>query len=267
MTDLQEVYADLAAEGEELDRVLSGLDDAAWATPTPAPGWTIAHQVAHMAATFRMAAMSAAEPEAFTAMVDGLGPDFDANVAGAMAPYLAEPPARLLERWRAELAASVKALGAVPQDQVVPWLVRPLPPAILACAGIMELIGHGQDVLDALGVQRTWTDRVKHLVGFAVVVKDFGYEAHGLTPPAEEFRWEIMLPSGTPWEFGPQDAANRVSGPAADFCLLVLRRRHRADVAVRAEGAEADRWLDIAQAYRGPAGPGRAAGQFAPLGG
>lgn len=57
--------------------------------------------------------------------------------------------------------------------------------------------------------------------------------------------------------YGPEDAAQRVTGPALDFCLLVTQRAHRADLAVRAEGADADRWLDIAQAFAGPAGPGR----------
>ncbi|NUS07847.1 MAG: wyosine base formation domain-containing protein, partial [Nonomuraea sp.] len=97
----------------------------------------------------------------------------------------------------------------------------------------------------------------------AVLTRDFGYLSRGLTPPAEEFRFEITGPSGEVYAYGPEDAAQRVSGPAEDFCLLVTRRRHRADVAVTATGAEADRWLDIAQAYRGPAGAGRRPGQFA----
>jgi hypothetical protein len=47
-----------------------------------------------------------------------------------------------------------------------------------------------------------------------------------------------------------------------DFALLVSRRRHRDDLALTAEGEEADRWLGIAQAYRGPRGADRRAGQF-----
>jgi hypothetical protein len=43
----------------------------------------------------------------------------------------------------------------------------------------------------------------------------------------------------------------------------VTRRRHRDDLAVTASGAEADHWLDIAQAYRGSPGEGRRPGQFA----
>lgn len=60
--------------------------------------------------------------------------------------------------------------------------------------------------------------------------------------------------------FGPEDAGQRVTGPLLDFCLLVTRRAHRDDLAVRAVGADADQWLDIAQAFAGPPGPGRAPG-------
>lgn len=263
VTDLQDVVADLAAEGDYLDRFVAGLDAARWNTPTPAPGWTIGHQIAHLCAIFRMARMAATKPDEFRTMLRGLSGDFNADVAVAMAPYLAMPPDRLLDRWRAERAATGEALAAVPPDTTVPWLVRPIPPAVLACAGIMELIGHGQDILDALGERREWTDRIRHLVGFAVLVWDFGYQARGLTPPQEEFRFELTAPSGELWAFGPPDAAQRITGPAADFCLLVTRRRHRDDLALKAVGEEADRWLDIAQAYRGPAGKGRRPGQFA----
>ncbi|TDD35516.1 TIGR03084 family protein [Actinomadura sp. KC06] len=263
MTDLHQVLADLTAETEVLDGLLSGLDEAGWKTPTPAPGWTIHHQIAHLSHIFDMAGLSAGDPEAFTAMTARLSEDFKANIEAAMKPYLAQGPGELLATWRGKVAASVANLAAVPPDQTVPWLVRPLPPAILACAGIMETLGHGQDVFDALGVRREWTDRIVHLVGFAVLVQDFGYEARGLNPPTAPFRYELTLPSGTPWEFGPEDAENRISGPASDFCLLVLRRRHRDDLALTATGAAANLHLDVAQAYRGPAGEGRKPGQFA----
>jgi Wyosine base formation len=64
------------------------------------------------------------------------------------------------------------------------------------------------------------------------------------------------------WAWGPEDASQVVSGPALDFCLLVTQRRHRADLAITAHGGEAAGWLDIAQAYVGPPGQGRAPGQF-----
>jgi hypothetical protein len=42
----------------------------------------------------------------------------------------------------------------------------------------------------------------------------------------------------------------------------VTQRRHRADLDLVAAGADADRWLDIAQAFAGPPGDGRKPGQF-----
>jgi uncharacterized protein (TIGR03084 family) len=263
MTDGPDVYADLAAEGADIDRLVGGLDPADWALSTPAPGWTIAHQVAHLSATFRLAALAAGRPEVFASVTSRLSPDFNANVDAALAEYLAEPPAVLLRRFRAERAAAEQALGALPPDRVVPWLVRPIPAGVLAAAGMMELFGHGQDIADALGVSRQLTDRIGHLVGFAVRTWDFGYQARGLPTPDVQFRFVMTAPSGRTWAFGPVDAAQRIEGPAEDFCLLVTRRRHRDDLAVRATGPDAEQWLDIAQAYRGPAGAGRRPGQFA----
>jgi len=263
VSGLQDVITALTADGEDVDRLVKDLDAAQWALPTPAPGWTVAHQVAHLAATFRMAGLAASDPAAFGAMAAKLSPDFAANVDYALSAFVNDPPEVLLSRWRAERDAAFKALAAVPADQVVPWLVRPLPPAILACAGMMELFGHGQDIADALGAQRTHTDRLHYLVAFAVRTWDFGYLARELPTPDVEFRFEITGPSGAVWEFGPADAANRVTGPAVDFCLLVTRRRHHSDLAVTATGPEATAWLEIAQAYRGPAGEGREPGQFA----
>jgi enediyne biosynthesis protein E11 len=263
VTDSQDVFADLTAESEEIDKMVAGLDASGWDTPTPAPGWTIAHQVAHLAFVFSLAGMAASDPVSFKSLAEQAGKDFNGAVNAAISLYLPSSPEVLFSRWQSERTEAIKALAAVPAGEVVPWLVRPLPPTILACAGLMEAFAHGQDIADALRIRREPGDWLRHLVGFAVLTWDFGYQARGLTPPDTEFRFEITSPSGEQWAYGPQDAEQRISGPAHDFCLLVTRRRHRADLAVTATGADADRWLDIAQAYRGPAGPGREPGQFA----
>lgn len=263
MPDQQEVVADLVADADELDHILAGLDAAQWRLPTPAPAWTIAHQVAHLAATFRVAALAASDATAFRAMAATLSNDFDANVAVALQPYLDSPPPELLRRWQTERTGAVRALAALPADEMVPWLVRPLPAAVLAAAGMMELFAHGQDIADTIGAQREPTDRLRHLVAFAVRTWDFGYRARGLTPPEVEFGFTLTAPSGAIWQHGPADAPQRITGPAVDFCLLVTRRRHRDDLALTAAGLAADEWLSLAQAYRGSPGAGRQPGQFA----
>ena len=64
MTQLPDVIADLTAEGDSVDQMVADLRPDQWTIPTPAPGWTIGHQIAHLTATFRMAGMAAADPTA-----------------------------------------------------------------------------------------------------------------------------------------------------------------------------------------------------------
>jgi uncharacterized protein (TIGR03084 family) len=76
------------------------------------------------------------------------------------------------------------------------------------------------------------------------------------------FRIELTGPGGERWDWGPEDAWQRITGPALDFCLLVTQRRHRDDLALAIEGPAATDWMEIAQAFAGPEGPGRPAGLF-----
>jgi enediyne biosynthesis protein E11 len=263
VTDSNDVYAVLGAEGDAVDRLVADLDADGWALPTPAPGWTIGHQVAHLSFISHLGGLAAIDGAAFEVEAAPARIDFQASVDAALAEYLADGQEGVLARWRTEREAGVKALAAVPAGETVPWLVTPLPPSILASAAIMELFGHGQDIADTLGVERRHNDGIAYLVGFGARTVAFGYLAHGLKPPEEEFRFEITAPSGHLLEFGPPDATQKITGPAVDFCQLITRRRHRDDLALVATGEEADHWLDIAQAYRGPAGEGRVPGQFA----
>lgn len=262
MRQLSDVFTDLIAEGEILEKIMAGLDASQWALQTPAPGWTVKHQVAHMASVFRIAGLAGSDPDLFVKMTAGAEQDFDAAVAQMLKPYLAASTGDLLARWREERDTAIAALDALPPGQLVPWVARQLPASVLGCAGMMEMFAHGQDIADTIGVQREYTDRIGHLAFLATRNRDFGYQARGLTPPRDEFKFELTAPSGELWVYGPADAGQRITGPAVDFCLLVTRRRHRDDLAVRATGADADRWLDLAQAYRGSPGQGRQPGQF-----
>jgi uncharacterized protein (TIGR03084 family) len=263
MAVLDEVLADLAAAEDELDLLVAGLPATRWATRTPAPGWTISHQIAHLTSVDSLVTLAAADPAGFAAATARTDADFDAAIEAMLAGHLAGTPAQLLTGWRSGRRAARDSLAAVPAGHKVPWLVVPMSASSLATTRFMEQFAHGQDIADALGTAREPTDAIRHLARFGVRTRDFAFVACGLVPPAREFRVELTAPSGRLWEFGPDDADQRVTGPAIDFCLLVTRRRHRDDLALTATGTDADRWLDIAQAYGGPPGPGRAPGQFA----
>jgi uncharacterized protein (TIGR03084 family) len=265
MAVLDDLLEDLAAESAALDALVAPPDPAAWRTETPAPGWTVAHQIAHLAWTDRVAALAARDPDEFNAMLtralrDAGGAGFVDREAERGAQ---REPAELLAAWRADRHDLVTALAAVPSGQKLPWFGPPMGAATMATARLMETWAHGQDVADALGAKREPTARLRHICHLGIRTRDFAFISHGRQPPTAEYRIELTAPDGTLWTWGPEGADERVAGPALDFCLLVAQRRHRDDLAVRAEGATANAWLDIAQVFAGPSGSGRTQGQFA----
>jgi uncharacterized protein (TIGR03084 family) len=127
----------------------------------------------------------------------------------------------------------------------------------MATARLMETWAHGLDIADALGTQVPPSARIKSIAHLGVRTRDFAFAVHGLTPPAEPFRVELTAPDGSLWTWGPEEAAQRVSGSALDFCYLVTQRRSLAKLDVAGHGDDAQQWLTIAQAFAGPPGPGR----------
>jgi len=257
--DLTSLLSDLADESASLDRLVADRPEADWARPTPADGWTVGHQIAHLAWTDDIALRSATDPAGFAAALGEAlaGGDPDTFVDRAAADYLA-PPDELLARWRAGRAALAGALAAAPPDSRLPWLGTTMSPAAMATARLMETWAHGQDVADSLGVQRQPTPRLRHVAFLGARTLGHSFATHGRMPPAAPVRVELEAPGGERWAYGPADAADLVVGPALDFCLLVTQRRHRADLALVATGPVADEWLDVAQAFAGPPGQGRA---------
>jgi uncharacterized protein (TIGR03084 family) len=254
---LDGVLADLAAEGDELESLVSGLDEAGWRTPSPAAGWDVATQVAHLAWTDEAAFAAATDKEAWDALVLEALADPDGAVDTAAITGGAVPPAQLLTRWRDGREKLAAALRAYPDGQKMPWYGPPMSATSMATARFMETWAHGLDVHEALGVAPPVTDRVRHVAHLGVRTRSFSFAVRGEPVPADEFRVSLLAPSGDVWVWGPDDAAQTVTGPAYDFCLLVTQRVHRADTSLVAEGADADRWLDIAQCFAGPPGEGR----------
>lgn len=260
--ELNALVADLRAEGDEIDALVRDLPADEWSRLTPAEGWTVAHQIAHLGWTDERALLAATDPEGFRAEFaeyaskagDGLDRVVDAEAAKAAA----RPD--LLEWWNAGREKLASTLLSLPAGTKLPWYGPPMSPASMATARLMETWAHGQDVADALGVRRTPTARLRHVAHIGVRTRDFAYFARGKEAPAAPFRVELMGPDGELWTWGPEDAAQRVTGPALEFCLLVTQRVHRADTALVAVGDDAHAWLDIAQAFAGPPGKGREVG-------
>jgi len=108
------------------------------------------------------------------------------------------------------------------------------------------------------------TEVHRHVAHLGVLTRGYSFRNQGRAVPTEDVRVELRSPSGEPWIWGDASATNRVTGSARGFCLVVTRRRHAADTDLVIEGDVARQWMEIAQAFAGPPGPGRQPGQFSP---
>lgn len=256
MSDLDRVLADLAAESEELDEIV-GRPGVAFDTPTPAVGWTIGHQIGHLRWSDRLAALACSDPELFTEQRELFLTDPGVTVDAGAAMESGRSRRELLQGWRAGRAELSTAMAGLPPDSTVPWLGPSMTVETLAVARLMETWAHGVDIRDALGIRLSATARLRHVADLGVRTRNFAYRSRALAPPAHYFRIDLTGPAGQAWEWGPPDVADRISGPALDFCLLVTRRRHRADLSLDVSGAQAEQWVQIAQVFAGPSGVGR----------
>lgn len=256
MTDVAGVAADLQAEQQALDAIVTGLTDDQWRLATPAEGWTVADTIGHLTYFDGAAATAIEDPAAFQASVKELyGGDTDALTLNR---DLA--PADLLMAWRSNRQRLADAAAMLDDTTRVEWYGPSMGAKSFLTARLMECWAHGQDIVDALGVERAPTDRLRHIAQLGVITRKWSYLNRGLDVPDGDVRVELTAPSGEVWRFGADDATDHVAGPAEDFCLVVTQRRHVDDTRLEVTGALARDWMEKAQAFAGPATDGRPAG-------
>ena len=187
----------------------------------------------------------------------------------------------LLSWWGGAHRTMLDAFAVADPSARVPWYGPPMGTLSFISARLMETWAHGQDICDALGVDRMPTGRLQHIAHLGVRARPFSYAVRGkdlppgridvvLTAPDEsEWEWSIGEPTGKVTgpasdkstdenpEGSDESPVATVSGSALDFCLVVTQRRNVADTDLDIVGALAEDWISVAQAFAGPAGPGR----------
>ena len=246
------VLDDLAAEHAGLDALVAPLSPDAWLTPTPAEGWSVLDTIGHLAFFDERVSVAAAEPDRFRAELAEVIADLEGFMNRAAVRARELGPAGTLEWWRAERQGALSALAAVPPGVRIPWYGPDMSVASAATARLMETWAHGQDVVDALGVERAPTARLRHVALLCHKAFANSFLSHGLPVPEDSVRVELTGPDGEVWEYGDPATPHVVRGSALDLCLLATQRRHRADLALEATPGVADQWLDLAQAFAGP---------------
>ena len=240
-----DIYADLEAEDDRLEGILAGLDDAAWLSPSAAPGWTIVDVVLHLAQSDEWVVVSAGAPadderwRTRTASVDDM-------VEGWVQEERAAP-AEVFARWRASRRAEVDALRAADPKRPLPWVAASLKPVTLATTRLAEHWAHALDIVGPLGIELPDTDRLRHIawLGHATLPYAFaiaGQEAHPVF-------CELTGPNGDSWQFGPPEADSRIAGSAGAFCRVGAQRLAPEDSGLETSGPHGEAALRMLRNY------------------
>lgn len=247
---------DLEAEHAELAAMVRDLDEDGWRTPTPAPGWTIRDQFAHLAFVEGRAALAIEDPDGFAVALADDRADADRfafRMGGGEAPP--DGPSTFVH-WQETAERFLRAARAADPASRVPWYGPPMRPASMVSARIMETWAHAEDVAEALHVEHPPTARLRHVAHLGVGARRWSYTINEVEPDDAPVRVELVPPDGGElWVWGDADAPEHVRGSALDFCRVVTRRRHVDDTDLVVDGAAARRWMELAQAFAGPPGP------------
>jgi uncharacterized protein (TIGR03084 family) len=254
---MKHLIADLQTEQEELDQVVAGLADESWDLMTPAEPWTIRDTISHLAFFDDRQTQAITDPE-------GFADEINTRLAGANEEYMAialdqgralTPPG-VLEWWRTARARELVAFTSLDPDIPLAWYGPAMKARSAVTARLMETWAHGQDVVDTLGLFRPPTVRLFHIAELGVKTFSWSFLNRGLLVPDTRVRVSLQGPGGTSQTWNESSQAS-ITGPVEDFCLVVAQRRHLDDTSLEVEGEVAQRWMEIAQIFAGPPGPGR----------
>jgi uncharacterized protein (TIGR03084 family) len=266
MTTLPGLLDDLDGEYGDLRAVAGRLSDLA----TPAAGWAVRDQISHLAYFDDAGRMAMVDPDAFAVSVD----EVLAATGDPMEVHLERGRAmggdELLSWWDGAHRAMLDTFAIADPAARVPWYGPPMGTLSFISARLMETWAHGQDICDALGIDRTPTARLQHIAHLGVRARPFSYAVRGKDVPPGRIEVVVTAPDDSKWRWsigesisestgeatGEQRVAT-VSGTALDFCLVVTQRRNVADTDLDVVGALAEDWISVAQAFAGPPGPGR----------
>jgi len=248
-TAVHALLDDLEAEQHALIDLVRGIEPDDWLRPTPARGWDVRDSIAHLADTDEMAiATATGRPGSLNERSEAAASGEDVTYQGVL--HGRRRSGRAVCAWFESSTVALRDMFlTLDPGARVPWGIG-MRPASLVTARMMETWAHGLDVHAALGAASVDTDRLGHIAWLATRALPYAYTVAGREPPADPVRVELALPSGTPWSTGPEDAANRITGSAGEYCRVFVHRLAPSDAStLRAEGEAAADVLRVARAY------------------
>lgn len=246
---------DFRTEVETLHAAIEPLSDADFRIVTRFKGWTIDDVIGHLH-MFDVAAHRALDSrEAFA--------EFFAPIAKAMQagrklletqyPFLDGLSGRALRAaWRDTALSLAERFAQTDPKARLPWAGPDMSALSAVTARQMETWAHGQEVFDALGLERAETDRIRNICHLGVVTHGWTFRNRGLAVPEPAPFVELQAPSGAVWQWNEPQADNAVRGAAVEFAQVVTQVRNWKDTRLEAIGPGAEAWMKIAQCFAGP---------------
>jgi uncharacterized protein (TIGR03084 family) len=246
---LQQMISDLESEQHSLDQVVADLDEATWRLATDSPGWTIADQISHLQFFDERAALAMNDPESFAVDRQHLMSSAPRDLSVELGRRVSG--VELFQAWRRSRLALVDAAQKVDPTVRVPWYGPAMAVKSFLTARLMECWAHGQDIAQAVGVNRSPSARLKHVAHIGVGARAFSLMINQLPEDGRSIRVELNAPNGESWTWGDETSDQRVLGDALDFCLVVTQRRSLSDSQLIVLGDSATTWMRVAQAFAG----------------
>jgi uncharacterized protein (TIGR03083 family) len=153
--DKSDVLSALFATWDSLDRLLAGLSEQQWKTPTPLPGWCVHNVVAHIVGTESvLQGLSAPDADTDVSTLNHVRNDVGVANERWVRHLSADSGAELLDRFRSITADRRKRLVDMTVDD---WNAPTLTPVGLESYGrfirvrLFDCWMHEQDIRDGLG--------------------------------------------------------------------------------------------------------------------
>lgn len=251
---MKQQAADLRAEGDELNALLSTLSESDWVRSTPFKNWTVNHVMQHLHQGDWMKVLSMKDTDRFLEVSKARRAARERNDGttgledSGFAP--GEGPA-LREQWHRYFEEMCDLMAASDPKRRIKWVGPDMSIRMAATARQMESWAHGQDIYDLLRKPRTPTDRIKNIAVLGVKTYGWTFANRDQPTPGDAPYVRLTAPSGAIWDWGEGNDGNKVEGSALEFCQVVTQGRNIADVNLTVVGEPAQAWMAIAQCFAG----------------
>lgn len=245
-----DILADYEAEQRSLYDVLCGVGDDQWLLPTPAEGWDVRDSVSHLADTEEVAVDTMTDGPRSLNVEAARFASGEAFTEAGCERGRAMSGVEVREWWWTAAARCRAELAAFDRSARVPWGLG-MGWRSFVTARLMEHWAHGLDIRAAVGASAEDTDRLRHIAWICTNAVPYAFHVAGVTAPeGRTLRVEVTGPDGEVWGYGPEDATDRITGTAGQWCRLAVQRISRDEATdLEADGPLADLALTSARAF------------------